>query len=148
MTYLSRQIAFAATYVTIAGGLWVASQWWEKSLATNLSAPVISPGGCYRVETLKPFWALPSLLQPVQDPNEEGSTKWFQLWGYPGFYKLYDHRSGKLIGMSSVYDLQYTSGPLYWGSKSFPEVSAGAIYIGPNVPDCIGDRPMPRNSAN
>jgi hypothetical protein len=148
MTYLSRQIAFAATYVTIAGGLWVASQWWEKFLATNLSAPVISPGGCYRVETLKPFWALPSLLQPVQDPNEEGSTKWFQLWGYPGFYKLYDHRSGKLIGMSSVYDLQYTSGPLYWGSKSFPEVSAGAIYIGPNVPDCIGDRPMPRNSAN
>jgi len=138
----SRRIVFIVAYITIAGGLWTASQWWEKGLATRLSDPVISPGGCYRVETFKPFWILPSMLQPEYDPNENGSPRWLQVWGYPGFYRLYDHRNGKLIGESEVYDLEYTSGPLYWGSRTYPEVSAGAIYIGPNSPNCIGDKPI------
>lgn len=126
--------------IIIATGLWAASQGWQKSLATYLSDSVVSPNGCYRVETLKPFWVLPSMLQPARAPNNDMPTKWFQVWGYPGFYRLYNHQSGELIGESEVYDLEYTSGPLYWGSKSFPEVSAGAIYIGPNLSNCIGDR--------
>jgi hypothetical protein len=136
----SRRIAFVVAYITIAGGLWTASHWWEKSLATRLSDPVISPSGCYRVETFKPFWVLPSMLQLDPDPNKDVPTKWFQVWGYPGFYRLYNHRSGELIGESKVYDLEYTSGLIHWGNETMPEVSAGVIYIGPNVPDCIGDK--------
>jgi hypothetical protein len=89
MKPVSRRIAFVVAYITIAGGLWTASQWWEKALATSLSDPVISPGGCYRVETFKPLWVLPSMLQPEYDPNEDKSPRWFQLWGYPGFYRLF-----------------------------------------------------------
>ncbi|MNP35479.1 hypothetical protein D3C76_1288130 [compost metagenome] len=98
-------------------------------MAEKFGAPSISPSGCYRIETFKPFWVLPSMFQPEYDPNEDVAPRWFQVWGYPGFYRLYDHRSGELIGESNIYDLQYTSGPLLWGSKSIPEVSAGAIYI-------------------
>lgn len=135
----SRRTSFLVICVILSGSLWAASQWWEKSLATRLGDPIISPSGCYRVETFKPFWVLPSMFQPEYDPNEDRSTRWFQVWGYPGFYRLYDQRTGEKIGESNVYDLEYTSGPLHWGSKTFPEVSAGAIYIGPNLSDCIGD---------
>jgi len=35
MNTYSRRIAFIVAYITLAGGLWTASQWWEKGLATR-----------------------------------------------------------------------------------------------------------------
>ncbi|MCY1415141.1 hypothetical protein D9M71_306100 [compost metagenome] len=137
----SRRIAFVVAYITIAGSLWVASQWWEKGLATKLSAPRISPNGCYRIESFKPFWVLPDIFHPRLHPDELDNPEWFPWWGLPGFYRLYDQKSGELIGESNVFDLESASGPLDWGDRVRQEVSAGMITIGPNKPDCIGDRP-------
>ena len=50
----SRRIAFFVTYITIAGGLWTASNGWERGLATRDSESSISPNGCYRIDSVKP----------------------------------------------------------------------------------------------
>ncbi|WP_075801942.1 hypothetical protein [Pseudomonas putida] len=118
---------------------WLLSEWWEKGLATPLNVTV-SPNGCYRVESFKPFWLLPDMFHREHDPNDDREPTWFPHWEYPGFYRLYNHRSGALLGESRVYDLAYASGPLTWGAGS-KSVFAGMIYLGPNTLDCIGDNP-------
>ncbi len=133
---------FAPIGLLIAGSFWFISEWWEKGLATPLNTTV-SPNGCYRVESLKPFWLLPDTFHREHDPNEDMDPTWFPHWEYPGFYRLYDHRSGALLGESRIYDLAYASGPLTWGVGS-KSVFAGMIYLGPNTLDCIGDTPSPK----
>ncbi|WP_081032882.1 hypothetical protein [Pseudomonas coronafaciens] len=142
MKTVSRRWVFFLTYLTIAGSLWTVSEWWEKALATKLGADTISLNGCYRVERFKPRWVLPDIFHRESDPNEDTEPKWFPLWGYPEFYRLYNNHTGALIGESKIYDLQYTSEPLDWGYPSIPKVTAGIIYIGPNFPECIGDQPI------
>jgi hypothetical protein len=137
---LKRRLAFFIVCIVIAGSLWTASEWWEKGLAKSLGDPVISPNGCYRVESFKPFWVLPDVFHREPDPNEDIAPKWFPWWEYPGFYRLYDNRREILVGESKIYDLAYASGPISWGRAS-RQVYAGMIHIGPNVPDCIGDQP-------
>lgn len=136
----SKAKMFVLSSIAIVAGVWAASQWWEKALATKVST-TISPNGCYRVESFKPFWVLFDIFHPMPHPGEEAEPKWFPWWEYPGFYRLYDHRTGRLIAVSNIYDLASVSGRLYWGGKAGHEVSAGLIYIGPNAPDCIGDQP-------
>lgn len=51
----SRRIAFFVAYITIAGGLWTASNWWERGWATRLATDSVSPDGCYRVQSFKPY---------------------------------------------------------------------------------------------
>jgi hypothetical protein len=134
-------MAFLLYSVGTVSGIWLASEWWETGLAKPLREPVFSPNGCYRVERFKPFWVLPDMFHRRSHPDEDRPPNWLPRWGNPGFYRLYDQRNGAFLGQSKIYDLESTSGPLLWGTKSFPEVSAGLIPIGPNVPDCIGDRP-------
>lgn len=136
----SRRTICVVAFSFIAGGLWAASRWWEKGLATKLSPPRFSPNGCYRVESFKPFWVLPNVFHRESDPNEDVEPKWLPIWGYPGFYRLYDNRNDELLGESKIYDLEYASGPITWGGGS-GKVYAGMIYIGPNTQNCIGDEP-------
>jgi len=131
----------------VSGAVWFASEWWETGLAQPLGHATISPNGCYRVETFKPFWILPDIFHRWSHPDDHGPTTWFPWWEYPGFYRLYDQRTGQLLGQSKIYDLQHDSGQLGWGSRADPEVTAGLIYIGPNTPDCIGDRRQSTNSS-
>lgn len=140
MKLKSRRTARVVTYITIACGLWAASQWWEKGLAQNLGDPAISPSGCYRVEVFKPFWVLPNIFHPRVHPDEPDQPQWFPWWGYPGFFRLYDQRSGELISETRIYDLESAGGPLSWGGGT-GEVYAGMIPVGPNTADCMGDRP-------
>ncbi|WP_010217334.1 hypothetical protein, partial [Pseudomonas syringae group genomosp. 3] len=100
----SKRIIFLAAYITIAGSIWAASEWWEIGLAERLSDPYISPGGCYRVELFKPFWVLPMMFHTMPDPNEGVPREWLPWWGYPAFFRLYDHRTGKLISETEIYD--------------------------------------------
>lgn len=124
--------------------VYLMSEWWEKGLAIPLASPTISPNGCYRVERFKPFWVLPDMFHREPDPNGDVEPYWFPSWEYPGFYRLYDNRTGALLGESEIYDLAYASGRLTWGLGS-GRVYAGMINLGPNVPDCIGDQPGRRN---
>ncbi|AZG85858.1 hypothetical protein DND58_00540 [Pseudomonas syringae pv. pisi] len=136
----SRTLVFFLSYVIIAGGLWIASEWWEKGLAEKSSGPHVSPGGCYRVDIFKPFWVLPMMFHRESDPNEDQPPTWFPWWGYPAFFRLYDHRTGVLISETKIYDLESAGDKLSWGSGS-GVVMSGLILIGPNLPDCMGDRP-------
>ncbi|WP_122282676.1 hypothetical protein [Pseudomonas syringae group genomosp. 3] len=141
----SKRIIFLAAYITIAGSIWTASEWWEIGLAERLSDPYISPGGCYRVELFKPFWVLPMMFHTMPDPNEGVPREWLPWWGYPAFFRLYDHRTGELISETEIHDLESAGGPMSWGGGS-GMVYAGMIPIGPNVPDCMGDRPTARGA--
>lgn len=144
----SRYIPFFAAYLIIAGGLWAASQWWEKGLATSTDEIITSPNKCYRIQSYKPFWVLPTFLHPWSHPDKTTNPIWFANWINPGFDRLYDNRNGALIGESEVYDFGRSGGGgVFWGNKLRPAVYAGMVYIGPNVPDCIGDQPaQPRPS--
>ncbi|RYD75415.1 MAG: hypothetical protein EOP84_18335, partial [Verrucomicrobiaceae bacterium] len=114
----STHIIFLATFITTAGSLWAASEYWEKGLAESLNEPDISPGGCYRVETFKPFWILPMMFHRKANPYKDHSPKWLPWWGYPAFFRLYDHRTGKLISETEIYDLESAGGPMSWGGGS------------------------------
>lgn len=139
----SNKIAFILACI-ITGGLWTASQGWEKGLAQRLGDPDISPGGCYRVETFKPYWVLPDIFHLTWHPDGNVSTgpELFPAGGYPAFFRLYDHRNGTLISETGIYDSKTMGGRLFWGGGS-GNVSVGMIHIGPNLPDCMGDRPAP-----
>lgn len=134
-------LRFTACCLSLTGATWFLSEWWQTGLAQPLDHPIVSPNGCYRVVELKPFWVLPNMFHRRSHPDEDLPPTWFPWWGTPGFYRLYDQRTGELLGQSKIYDLESASGPLIWGHKGNPIVRAGFIPIGPNVSDCIGDRP-------
>lgn len=126
------------TFTSALGLVWLASEWWEKGWATPLGEPLISPNGCYRLETFEPFWVLPATFHLWVHPDDTVKPEWFAWWGYPGFYRLYDHRSGMLIAETRVYDVQLAGGQVYWGDSWGRTVSVGNIRIGRSLPDCIG----------
>ena len=136
----SRRIAFFVAYITIAGGLWTASNWWERGWATRLATDSVSPDGCYRIQSFKPYWLLPDTFHRRSDPNEDQPAEWFPWWGYPGFFRLYDHRTEELISETKVHDWDSIVEKVSWGGGS-GQVRSGMIRIGPNLPDCIGDIP-------
>ena len=143
---IPRKLVLVVACLTLAGGLWPASQWWEKGLAESVGEPLISPGGCYRVEEFKPFWVLPSLFHLVPDPNKVRPPQWHGPWNYPGFYRLYDNRSGEFLGETDIYDLEFVGGGgMLWGDGT-EEVSIGIITLGPNVADCPSDHPVKQKS--
>lgn len=127
-------------YITIAGGLLVASNWWERGLAIKDGEPRISPNGCYRIEFFKPYWVLPNIFHRRPDHNEVSAPEWFPWWGYPAFMRLFDHRSGELISETEIYDAQSAGGQLDWGDGD-KKLWAGMISMDLDIPDCIGDVP-------
>ena len=109
-------------------------------MAPAVAPALISRYGCYRLETFKPFWLLPDILHRKSDPNNDTEPKWLPWWGYPGFYRLFDNRSGELLGESDIYDLEQASGDIDWGVTG--SVYVGMIFVGPNTKDCFFDRPV------
>lgn len=138
MRVVRRRVALATILVTFTGAIWLASDCWERRWATPVGEPTISQNGCYRLERFQPFWVLPAVFHRRVQPDALDEPEWFPWWGLPGFYRLYDHRDGKLIAETDVFDLNAASGPIRWGDGVQPYVASGLISIGPNVPDCIG----------
>ena len=136
----SRRIAFFVAYITIAGGLWTASNGWERGWAAKDSESSISPNGCYRIDSFKPYWVLPDFLHPMPHPFGDLPPKWFVWWGNPAFLRLYDHRNGDLISETEIYDAESAGGQLDWGNGS-GDVWIGMIRMDLNLPDCPGDVP-------
>ncbi|MFJ2285727.1 hypothetical protein ACIOUF_05030 [Pseudomonas iridis] len=122
-------------------GLWAASQWWEKALATPYGDADISPDGCVRVQAFKPYWVLPNSFHPQFHPDNPQDLSWFVRWEYPAFFRLYDNRNGLLLDESRIYDLVAYGGPKLWGDDASPTVYAGMIQIGTTPADCLGHKP-------
>ncbi|MDR0183970.1 hypothetical protein [Lysobacter arvi] len=102
--------------------LWYASQWWERSFGSRLSSAV-TEDGCYRLERYSPYWLLPHWFHPYRQPFEAWNP--LRDWSgpmnpheAPGFYRLYDNRSGKLLVETEVYDLAFVgTGQALWASE-------------------------------
>jgi hypothetical protein len=103
---------FSVTAVSCIISLYSASLWWEKAFATPI-ASWLSPDKCLRIESFRPFWILPSSLQPMWDPDD---PTWIDIdaWQSPGFYRLYEEATGLLLGESVIFDAWLTSGRIDW----------------------------------
>lgn len=131
MNRVVRRVAVLATTLSI---LWIASEWWEKGLASPWGPPRISPDGCARVQAFKPFWLLPDIFHREFPPNEGQEPIWLPPWEAPGFYRLYDHRTGQQVGETVVYDLAFSGGRLSWDRAG--GVYMGMIYLGASIENC------------
>lgn len=127
-------------FIMVIPGIWFASEWWEKGLASPEYDIRQSPNGCSSIQIFKPFWLLPDILHREFPPNEDGEGRWFPAWEAPGFYRLYDNHNGQLIGETVIYDLAFSGGGLDWDRGG--GVWVGMTYIGPTIRDCIGAKPV------
>ena len=132
----SRRMKIFLAGLVFCVGLWGASEWWEKALAKPAYAAHVSPDGCFRVQTFRPFWLLPNVLHPQAPPDDPFETQWFVRWESPAFFRLYDNRDDQLLGESEIYDLVSYGNRLSWGYGSDTEVRVGLITIGNTRSDC------------
>ena len=103
----------------------------------------ISPDGCYKLVGLTPRWLLPSFFHPKPDPGDARAPDiWFSGWELPRFFRLYDHRSGRLLNETRVYDVATAltfEWPWYRATQG--RLSRGLIDLGPALPNCSGKAP-------
>jgi hypothetical protein len=132
-----------AICAAIIPALWLASEWWEKGLASPMDEAENSPNLCSRIQTFKPFWLLPDIFHRELAPNDGAKLRWFHFWKVPGFYRLYDNYNNQLIGETVIYDLAYSGGRLSWDRGG--GVWVGMTYVGPSIRDCIGAKPVPQS---
>jgi hypothetical protein len=78
----------------------------------------VSPKGYYRLEYLKP--GFPFLLRITKQ--------------MPRIIRLYDNRSGKLLGESDIVDLN-GNGEIFWASKDNPNIRIGMDVAFPASPE-------------
>ena len=121
--------------------LFVASQWWEKAFAT-VEGTDMSPGGCYRLVQYTPYWVIPASFHPARDPQEKWTplADWYTPWlpnEAPGFFRLFDNRSGRQLGETAVYDLTMIGpGGVHWPEDHFRDMSVGFLHLAENLPVC------------
>jgi hypothetical protein len=102
-----------AVAITTAMMLYLTSSWWERALATFESSRV-SPDGCIRVDTLKPFWILPSELHRLPNPDPGHRHELGLHWDSPMFQRAYEVSTDILLGETIVFDV--SSGPANYTS--------------------------------
>lgn len=78
----------------------------------------ISPKGYYRLEYLKP--GFPYLLSITKQ--------------IPMIVRLYDNRSGKLLGESDIVDMN-GNGEIFWASTDDPNIQIGMDIVFPASPE-------------
>lgn len=93
------------------------SKWWEIAFATP-GVPRLSPDKCLRLESYRPFWILPSILQINPPSNRSESADFGAAWQAPGFYRAIEESTGRQLGQSIVFDGFMISGPadINWGT--------------------------------
>ncbi|HEY4293636.1 hypothetical protein [Luteibacter sp.] len=91
--------------VGVAGGatLYQASNWWERAYAPYESSE-ISPDGCIRIDTYRPFWVLPPRFHRIPDSDPAVHNRLGRQWHYPIFKRAYEITTGTPLGESIVYD--------------------------------------------
>jgi hypothetical protein len=125
--------------------LWFASQWWEKAFA-SVEETEVSPGGCYRLVQYTPYWIIPGSFHPARDPQEKWSPlgNWYTPWmpnEVPGFFRLYDQRTGKKLGETAVYDLTMIGpGGVHWPEDGFRFMAVGFVRLADDLPPCVQRR--------
>lgn len=96
--------------------LYSASLWWEKGLA-RVESSVASPDGCLRLDSVRPFWVLPSIFH---SSTHDETTYFLRAWTKPLFYRLYDNLSGKQLRETAINDVEPTTDGISW-DNGFPD---------------------------
>lgn len=94
--------------------LYQASNWWERAFATHTYSQV-SPDGCIRIETYRPFWVLPSVLHRMPHPDPTSQVKLGMTWNHPIFKRAHEVRTGDTMGESIVFDPTMGDNSMDWG---------------------------------
>jgi hypothetical protein len=110
LTFLAKLIAVIA--------LLICASWWSGKHLATLNYEDISPKGYYRLE------------------NWGSSSFSFQSWDkeVPAFVRLYDNRSGRLMGESDILDL-HGDGEIFWPIDVVPAVRVGGGVSFPAEPE-------------
>lgn len=107
--------------------IYYASTKWERSLGTVRYSRV-SPEGCFRLDSVVPYWLLPKLLHPYVD---DGRLVVLTLWD-PVFYRLYDNRTNELLDQTRIYNSELGNGPISWDSGNLDgprHIAVGLLLI-------------------
>jgi hypothetical protein len=96
-----------------------ASDWWERAYATYDSSEV-SPDGCVRIDTYKPFWLLPTEFHRIPHPDPTIHIGLGRKWELPIFNRAYEVGTSAVLGETIVYDPTYAHDFIYWGDVRTP----------------------------
>jgi hypothetical protein len=111
----------AALAIAIVGafGLYQASEWWERAFA-NYESSLVSPDGCFRIDSLRPFWVLPSIfhLSPHPDPTIQNSFG--QPWENAIFRRAVELSTGEVLGETVVFDPVAPAPLIFWNEPAPP----------------------------
>jgi len=101
---------------------------WDERNDAKVLYSEISPEGCFRLDTLSPSWIMPTIFHPF---SHDGTTNYFTSW-QPTFHRVFDLRSGELIGETDIYDADLVSSHAWWDG-GYPDrarfLSAGPFHI-------------------
>jgi hypothetical protein len=115
---MGARLAIAAS-VLVVGCIYQASNWWEREFAT-LESSTVSPDGCMRVETLKPYWVLPSMFHASPDPDPAVRNGIGRPWDAAYFKRAYELSTGKLLGETVVFDPATAFNTTIWNASRIP----------------------------
>ncbi|HEY4293856.1 hypothetical protein [Luteibacter sp.] len=117
---MRKVVFFIAMAAVGVGCLYHMSNWWERAFASFVSSE-LSPDGCIRVDTYKPFWVLPSFLHRIPHPDPEMPPNPLGMpWPYPEFKRAYEVGTGIFLGETITYDGASALGGMYWNASGEP----------------------------
>jgi hypothetical protein len=107
--------------VTIVGvaSVYGASEWWERALATYESSE-FSPDGCFRVDTFKPFWVLPSNFHISPHPDPTMPISLGRTWENAVFRRAVELSTGNVLGETVVFDPVGPAPLIFWNEPAPP----------------------------
>ena len=110
-----------ATFLAVVVGAicYQASEWWERAFATYVRSEP-SPDGCFRIDTYKPFWVLPSMLHRSPDPDPTIRNSLGRPWEMAVFRRAYEVSTGRLLGETVVFDPVGPADRNYWNTSRTP----------------------------
>lgn len=108
-----------ALLVTGGAAVYQASDWWERAFATYESSEM-SPDGCFRMDTFKPFWVLPSMFHKSPHPDPESDISFGRPWEAAVFVRAYEIQTGDLLGETVVFDPVGPAPLTYWNEPAPP----------------------------
>ena len=115
----SMMAKMTATFLAVVVGAlcYQASEWWERAFATYVRSEP-SPDGCFRIDTFKPFWVLPSIfhLSPHPDPTVHSSLG--QPWENTVFRRAVELSTGEVLGETVVFDPVGPAPLIFWNEPA------------------------------
>lgn len=116
---MGAKVIFAIVTVVGSVGIFEASEWWERAFATYVRSEP-SPDGCFRIDTLKPFWVLPSNFHVSPHPDPTMPTSVGRTWENAVFRRAVELSTGNVLGETVVFDPVGPAPLIFWNEPAPP----------------------------